>query len=89
MRLSLKGLVITSALLGGGCILCVGLTNLAAPSYGTAFLQLASSVYPGFRNLHTFVDVLVGTVYGLVDGALAGLFFGLLYNFFAGQPSQS
>ena len=84
MRLSLKGLTIASALLWGGGIFFVGLVNLAVPSYGIAFLQLLNSVYPGFRNLHTFVDVLVGAGYGLFDGAFGGLFFGLLYNLFVG-----
>lgn len=42
-----------------------------------------SSVYPGFHASHTVGDVLVGTVYGLADGAIGGFFFGWLYNFFA------
>ena len=83
MRLSVKALAITSAVLWGGCILLVGLINLAVPSYGANFLQWISSVYPGFYALRTFLDVCVGTGYGLVDGALAGLVFGWLYNLFA------
>ena len=50
MTLSVKSLAIVSALLWGGGVLFVGLVNLAAPSYGTAFLQCVSSVYPGFHN---------------------------------------
>jgi hypothetical protein len=83
MRLSLKGLMFACGLLWGGAILFVGLINVASPSYGMDFLKLASSVYPGFHNSHTFVDVLVGTGYGLVDGAIAGLLLGWLYNLFA------
>ncbi len=83
MRLSVKALTITSAVFWGGCILLLGLVNLAVPSYGASFLHGISSVYPGFHASHTVVDVLVGTGYGLVDGALAGLFFGWLYNLFA------
>jgi hypothetical protein len=73
MRLSLKSLTFACALLWGGAILLVGLINLASPSYGMEFLKLASSVYPGFHDSRKFVDVLVGTGYGLVDGAIAGL----------------
>jgi hypothetical protein len=93
MRLSLRSLVFACGLLWGGAILFVGLLNLAYPSYGMEFLKLASSVYPGFHNSRKLVDVLVGTGYGLVDGAIAGFLLGWLYNLFAtslyslsGQP---
>jgi len=83
MILSVRSLAIVSALLWGGAILTVGLVNLAAPSYGAVFLQCMSGVYPGFHNSRTFVDVLVGTGYGLVDGAVGGAVFGWLYNSFS------
>ncbi len=83
MRLSIKASAIAAGLLWGGLILFVGLINLAAPAYGTAFLQLMSSVYPGFHASHSVGDTLVGAGYGLVDGAAAGLVFGWLYNLFA------
>jgi len=84
MRTSNKSLAITIALLWGGAVLIVGLANLACPTYGTVFLQWTSSIYPGFHNSRTFVDVLVGTGYALVDGAVGGLLFGWLYNLFSG-----
>jgi len=84
MRISNKSLAITIALLWGGAVLIVGLANLAWPTYGTVFLQWTSSIYPGFHNSRTFVDVLVGTGYALVDGAVGGLLFGWLYNLFSG-----
>lgn len=83
MTLSIKSLVIVSALLWAGCVLLVGLVNLGAPSYGTVFLECVSSIYPGFHNSRTFLDVLVGTGYALVDGGVGGAIFGWLYNFFA------
>ncbi len=90
MRLSLKGLAFACAVLSGGAILFFGLINLASPSYGMEFLKIASSVYPGFHNSRKFVDVLVGTGYGLVDGAIAGLLLGWLYNLFipSVQPKE-
>ena len=89
MRLSVKALAIVSALLWGGCVLFVGLVNVASPSYGAGFLTWMSSVYPGFHDSHRFADVLIGTGYGLVDGAVGGFLFGRLYNFFARQSSQA
>ena len=83
MKLSIRALMITAALLWGGGLLLVGLLNLASESYGLAFLQMMSSVYPGFHASRTLGDVLVGTVYAAVDGAICGLLFGWLYNAFA------
>ena len=89
MRLSVKGLALALGILWGGCILLVGIVHLAAPSYGVEFLQLASSIYPGFHNTPHFVDVLVGTGYGLVDGGIGGAILALLYNCFAGGAKQA
>ena len=65
-----------------------GLLNLASASYGLEFLKLTSSVYPGFHASRRLEDVLVGAVYGLCDGAIAGLLLGWLYNLFA-HPMQA
>jgi len=83
MKLSVKSLTITAGLFCGGCVLMTGLVNLAIPSYGTVFLQCVSSIYPGFHNSRSFVDVLVGMGYGLVDGAIGGAIFAWIYNFFS------
>lgn len=89
MKLSLKAIAISGALVWGGAIFLVGLINLSRPGYGLDFLQMTSSVYPWFHDSHTLSSVLVGTVDGLVDGAIAGLIFAALYNLFAGHPGQS
>ena len=89
MQLSAKALAIAVAILWAGGILCVGLVNLAAPSYGASFLQAISSIYPGFHNTRHFLDVLVGTGYGLVDGGIGGLIFAWIYNCFASRAPQS
>jgi hypothetical protein len=87
MRLSVKGLMLALGLLWGGCLLCVGLVHLASPSYASSFLEGVSSIYPGFHAARTFGGVVVGTVYGLIDGGLGGFFFGWLYNLFAGAKA--
>ncbi|HVA01405.1 MAG TPA: hypothetical protein VMV34_07095 [Terriglobia bacterium] len=83
MQLSAKALAFATGIIWAGGILCVGLVNLAAPSYGASFLQAISSIYPGYHNTRHFVDVLVGTGYGLVDGGIGGLIFAWIYNCFA------
>lgn len=85
MRLSLKSMAIAGGVLWGSGVLLVGLVNLLRPSYGVSFLQMLSSVYPGFHISRTIGDVLVGTGYAVVDGAIAALVFGWLYNLFVGQ----
>lgn len=87
MRLSVKGLAIASGLLWGGCLLVMGLAHLISVSYGTNFLSLMSSVYPGFHGARSLGDTLVGAIYGLIDGGIGGLVFGWLYNVFAGRAS--
>jgi hypothetical protein len=80
MRLNLKAMAIAAGVLWGGAILFVSLVNLVRPSYGMTFLQMVSSVYPGFRASRTLADVLTGTGYAIVDGAVGSLLFGLIYN---------
>jgi hypothetical protein len=70
-------------------MLIVGLINLAAPSYGADFLRGMGSVYPGFYASRTFADVLLGTLYGLADGAFGGWLLGRIYNYFTGPLHQS
>jgi hypothetical protein len=85
VKVSLKAIAIAAGVLWGGAILLLGLINLASPSFGLSFLQVISSVYPGFHVSRTIGDVLTGTVYALIDGAVAGFVFGWLYNLSLGR----
>lgn len=78
MRHPMRALTLTAALLWAGCMLLVGLINLADPHYGGEFLRMMSSVYPGADTARTLGRVLLGTVYGFVDGAICGWLFALL-----------
>lgn len=89
MLLSMRACALSCGLLWGGLLLLCGLVNLASASYGFEFLRLMSSVYPGFRGSRDVLDVLVGTAYGLADGALGGLIFAWLYNCFAGRKVRT
>jgi len=80
MKFNISAFSLTVGLFCGGSILLVGVSNLIWPGYGSAFLQLAASMYPGYTAGATFGQVVIGTLYGLVDGAIGGAVFGWLYN---------
>lgn len=84
MSLSIRSLGITAAIVWGGSIFLVGLVGMAAPGYGGAFLQLPASLYPGYHATGGFVDLIIGTLYGLVDGLVCGVIFAWIYNRLAG-----
>ncbi len=87
MRMDLKALSLTVAIVWGGSILLIGLTNLIWASYGVAFLEVAASIYPGYRGPSSFGQVIVGTLYGVVDGFMGGLVIGWIYNLFVPKSS--
>ncbi|MDH5534009.1 MAG: hypothetical protein OEZ08_00355 [Betaproteobacteria bacterium] len=84
MRLNIVALSLTAGLFWGAAILIVGAANLAWPGYGQAFLQLIASIYPGYHPGPGFGQVLIATLYGVVDGTIGGAIFGWLYNMLAG-----
>ncbi len=84
MKLSLRSLTITAAVLWGGSFLVVSGANLLWPPYGAAFLEIMSSLYPGYEAAGTPGSVIVGTLYAILDGAIGGAFFAWIYNCFAG-----
>lgn len=85
MKLSVKATALTFGLLWGGAMLVVGLINLADPHYGNEFLRLMSSVYPGADTSRTIARVLLGTLYGFVDGAIGGALLAWLYDLFTSR----
>ena len=85
MKLNIKAFVLTCAILWAAAIVIVGIANLIWPGYGTAFLKVIASIYPGYDGVGTFGSVVVGTLYAVVDGAIGGLVFAWLYNMFLGK----
>ena len=83
MKLNTKALALASAILWGWVMLAVSLINLVLGSYGQQFLQTMSSVYPGYHATRGIGGVIVGTLYGAIDGLVGGAVFAWLYNQFA------
>ncbi len=89
MRLNVKAMAILVALFWGILVMfLVGMGNLIWPGYGQAFLDLMASLYPGYKATASFGQVIVGTFYGMLDGAICGALFAWLYNRVAALVSQ-
>lgn len=89
MKLDVKAMAISLGLIWGVlAIFLVGLANMIWPGYGQAFLDLTASIYPGYKATASFGQVIVGMLYGLVDGAIAGALLAWLYNRFAAADSK-
>ncbi|HSS46937.1 MAG TPA: hypothetical protein VLL03_05945 [Burkholderiales bacterium] len=80
MRINITAFSLAAGLFWGGAIIVTGVANLIWPSYGQAFLELAASIYPGYHAGANIGQVIIGALYGLVDGAVGGFVFGWLYN---------
>jgi hypothetical protein len=85
MRLNITAFAIAFGLFWAASLLIVGAANLIWPSYGQAFLQLCASIYPGYSPGTGVGSVVTGTLYALVDGAIAGAIFAWLYNLLAAR----
>lgn len=80
MKLDVKGMALAFGLLWGGMMLLAGVANRITGDYGQLFLAMMASLYPGYYVGGTITDVIVGALYGLVDGAIGGAVLALLYN---------
>jgi hypothetical protein len=62
-------------------VFVVALANLFFPGYGVAFLELIDGIYPGYTfGQWGFMGCVVAALYSLLDGFIAGLIFGWLFN---------
>ena len=73
MKLSIKGMLIAGALFKAIVFLFISLMNLILRPYGGAYLAILSSLYPGYDPVSVPIGMIVGTLYSLLAGALAGL----------------
>lgn len=89
MKLNLKAVALSAGILWALAIFTTGIANLIWTGYGEAFLKTVASLYPGYNAERSIGDVIVGSLYAIVDGAFCGLVFGWLYNLFVGKRSPS
>ena len=83
MKLDIRAMAISVGLIWGIlAMLLLGLANIVWPGYGQPFLNAMASIYPGYTATASFSQVLIGTLYGLVDGTIAGAVFAWIYNRF-------
>lgn len=87
MPLNIRAMALALAILCGATVFVTGLANLAWSCYGSEFLRLLASVYPGYKASGSVADLIIGILYALVDGALFGLVFAWLYNRLGGSPA--
>lgn len=88
MQLNVVALGAAIGLVWGAAILVVASANMIWPPYGSDFLALVASVYPGYRAGSGIGSVITGALYGVVDGAIGGALFAWLYNLFARRFSK-
>ena len=74
-KLSVKGLALGMGIPWGLCMLAGG---LMAPAWASGFVQVFSTVYPGYGP--GLVLGIIGGVEAFFDGAVAGALIALIYN---------
>lgn len=79
-KLSVKSGASASGILWALAVLVAGICNQLWPPYADKFLELAGSIYPGYRPFTGWPSVFVGAGYALVDGAIVGALWVWLYN---------
>ena len=85
MKLCVRSMALAAGLLWGGAMLFVGVVAATrgvhdGGYYGSDFLLVMASIYPGYGGAPSFGDTFVGALYGLVGGAIAGALLAWLYN---------
>ncbi len=86
MRINMMAAALTVSLVWGLLGMFVtGVGNLLVPGYGQGLLDVMASVYPGYAATPSVGQVMIGTLYGLLDGAIVGAVFAWLYNTLAAR----
>jgi hypothetical protein len=80
MKFDVKAMAMTCAILWGACVLVMAVANLIWSGYGHAFLELLSSFYPGYDAGRSIGEVIIVTLYAIVDGLVGGFILSWLYN---------
>lgn len=89
MRISPMALGVTLGVLWGASMGIIGALHGLIPDYGSDFLQMMASLYPGILGSGVIPGTVVGILYGLVDGFLAGFVVAWVYNFVLKRLSRN
>lgn len=84
MRFNLKALSLSCGFLWALVLFILTLISLGT-CYADSFLQVVASVYPGYSV--SGLGLILGLIYGFIDGAVGALIFGWVYNLFVGKPA--
>ena len=82
MKLSVKAVALSAAILWALCLFMVITLNMVTDSYGSEFLSVMGSIYPGYHPGTGVSSIIIGSLYGFVDAGIGGLVFAWLYNLF-------
>ena len=82
MKLSLRAMIIAGALFETVVFLFISVMNLVLRPYGGAYLAILTSLYPGYDPVNWPIAIIIGTLYSLLAGGVAGFLFGYFYNLF-------
>ncbi len=82
MKLSIKALALSAAIIWGFALLIVGIINIIVPGYAVDFLGVIGSIYPGYHPGTGISSVIIGSLYGVLDAGIGAAIFAWLYNFF-------
>jgi hypothetical protein len=89
MKLNIIAFAVAAGTFWTLAVLIISLANLASPTYGSAFLDLLASMYPGYRPGAGIESVVIATLYGVVDGAGSGALIAWLYNLVAQRSAKA
>ncbi len=82
MGLNVKAFALALGIIWGLVMLATGLANMTWPEFGGSFLRVMASIYPGHSHDGSLYQVIIGSLYGMVDAFIAGGVFAWLYNLF-------
>ena len=80
MKLSIKAFALSAAIIWALCLFMVITLNMVTDSYGSEFLTVVGSIYPGYHQGTGISSIIIGSLYGFVDAGIGGLVFAWLYN---------
>ncbi len=88
MKLSTVAMGLALGILRGASMGGIATVRAVVPEYGTDFILLVASIYPGISESGSFPDIVVCALYGLADGLLFGFLIAWMYNFVLSRAAK-